>query len=212
MTDTSKTQPIIHLHRGDLPPGLSFPDGVAIDTETMGLNPHRDRLCLVQLSGGDNVCHLVQFPVGSGFEAPNLTALLTDPAVRKLFHFGRFDIAMLYRYLGVIARPVYCTKIASRLTRTYTDRHSLKELCREILGVDLSKQEQTSDWGAAELTPSQQAYAASDVLYLHRLAAELDQRLAREGRTAIAESCFEFLPTRSVLDLSGWPDFDIFSH
>lgn len=204
--------PDIHLHRDDLPAGLAFPDGVAIDTETMGLNPHRDRLCLVQLSGGDGICHLVQFPPGSDFAAPNLRALLTDPATRKLFHFGRFDIASLHRYLGVVAAPVYCTKIASRLTRTYTDRHGLRDLCRELLGVDLSKQEQSSDWGAETLTESQQRYAASDVLYLHRLAAELDRRLAREGRTAIAEACFEFLPTRALLDLEGWPEIDIFSH
>ena len=221
MSDTSKSpptkpqprsEPVIHLHRGDLPDGLSFPDGVAIDTETMGLNPHRDRLCLVQLSGGDGVCHLVQFPVGGGFDAPNLRALLTDPTVRKLFHYGRFDIAMLYTFLGVLTQPVYCTKIASRLVRTYTDRHSLKELCREVLGIDLSKQEQSSDWGAEVLTDSQRSYAASDVLYLHRLAAELDRRLAREGRTEMAQACFDFLPTRARLDVAGWADHDIFSH
>lgn len=212
MSDSSRQQPVIHLHRGDLPPGLSFPDGVAVDTETMGLNPHRDRLCLVQLSGGDGVCHLVQFPAGAPYNAPNLVALLADPTVRKLFHFARFDIATLHRHLGVMTAPVYCTKIASRLCRTYTDRHSLKELCREILGIDLSKQEQSSDWGADELSESQRLYAASDVLYLHRIAAELDRRLAREGRTAIAESCFAFLPTRAVLDLSGWAETDIFAH
>lgn len=212
MSDSARQQPIIHLHRGDLPAGLAFPDGVAVDTETMGLNPHRDRLCLVQLSGGDGVCHLVQFPPGASYDAPNLTALLTDRAVRKLFHFGRFDIAMLHRHLGVVTTPVYCTKIASRLCRTYTDRHSLKELCREVLGIDLSKQEQSSDWGAAELTDSQRLYAASDVLYLHRIAAELDRRIAREGRTAMAESCFAFLPVRALLDTSGWPDTDIFAH
>jgi len=208
----SARQPEIHLHRGDLPAGLSFPDGVAIDTETMGLNPYRDRLCLVQLSGGDDICHLVQFPVGQGYDAPNLSALLTDPATRKLFHFGRFDIATLHRHIGVMATPVYCTKIASRLTRTYTDRHGLRDLCRELLGVEISKQEQSSDWGAEVLTESQQLYAASDVLYLHRLAAELDRRLAREGRTAIAESCFAFLPSRALLDLAGWPEIDIFAH
>jgi ribonuclease D len=201
----------IHLHRGDLPEGLSFGDAVAVDTETMGLNPHRDRLCLVQLSAGDGVCHLVQFAPGR-YEAPNLTALLADPAVTKLFHFARFDIAALQLYLGVVAAPVYCTKVASRLVRTFTDRHGLKDLCRDLLGVDLSKQQQSSDWGADTLTQEQLEYAASDVRHLHALKQRLDQMLAREGRTALAEACFGFLPARAALDLGGWPDLDIFAH
>ncbi|MBI1182301.1 MAG: ribonuclease D [Alphaproteobacteria bacterium] len=201
----------ITLHRGDLPPGLSFGNAVAIDTETMGLKPARDRLCLVQLSAGDGTAHLVQIARGGG-EAPNLSALLADPAVLKLFHFGRFDMAVLYQALGVMPAPVYCTKIASRLVRTYTDRHGLKELCRELLNIDLSKQQQSSDWGAGELTEAQLAYAASDVLHLHALAARLDEMLAREGRTELARACFGFLPTRARLDLAGWSEEDIFSH
>jgi ribonuclease D len=201
----------IHLHRGDLPPDIAFAGVVAIDTETMGLNPHRDRLCLVQLSAGDGVCHLVQFAPGQ-YEAPVLRAMLADPAVLKLFHFGRFDIAVLKHYLGVLTTPVYCTKIASKLIRTFTDRHGLKDLCKELLGVDLSKQQQSSDWGAAELTDEQLRYAASDVLHLHALRAKLDVMLAREGRDAIAAACFEFLPTRALLDLAGWPEDDIFAH
>jgi ribonuclease D len=201
----------IHLHRGDLPPDIAFAGVVAIDTETMGLNPHRDRLCLVQLSAGDGVCHLVQFAPGQ-YEAPVLRAMLADPAVLKLFHFGRFDIAVLKHYLGVLTTPVYCTKIASKLIRTFTDRHGLKDLCKELLGVDLSKQQQSSDWGAAELTDEQLRYAASDVLHLHALRAKLDAMLAREGRDAIAAACFEFLPTRALLDLAGWPEDDIFAH
>jgi ribonuclease D len=201
----------IHLHRGDLPPEIAFTGVVAIDTETMGLHPHRDRLCLVQLSAGDGVCHLVQLAPGE-YEAQRLRALLADPAVLKLFHFGRFDIAVLHHYLGVVTGPVYCTKIASKLVRTFTDRHGLKDLCRDLLGVDLSKQQQSSDWGAAELTDEQLRYAASDVLHLHALRAKLDVMLAREGRSAIAAACFGFLPTRALLDLAGWPEEDIFAH
>lgn len=205
----------VHLYRGDLPADLQLGRLVAIDTETMGLQPHRDRLCLVQLSGGDGVCHLVQIPVvrsGQLHEAPNLAALLGDPTIVKLFHFGRFDIAVLKHYLGVLPQPVYCTKIASKLVRTFTDRHGLKDLCKELIGVELSKQQQTSDWGSEDLTDEQLRYAASDVLYLHQLKARLDDMLEREGRTAIAEACFRFLPTRAVLDLAGWPEDDIFQH
>lgn len=201
----------IELHRGDLPAGVGFGDTVAIDTETMGLNPWRDRLCLVQLSAGDGNAHIVQFAQGN-YAAPNLRRLLTDAKVTKLFHFGRFDIAMLKRYLGVTCSPVYCTKIASRLCRTFTDKHSLKDLCRELLGVELSKQEQSSDWGAADLTEAQLKYAAADVLHLHRIARALDDMLVREGRQALAAACFEFLPARAELDLAGWPDLDIFAH
>jgi ribonuclease D len=201
----------IHLHRGDLPPDIVFTGVVAIDSETMGLHPHRDRLCLVQLSAGDGVCHLVQFAPGE-YAAPRLRALLADPAVLKLFHFGRFDIAVLHHYLGVLTGPVYCTKIASKLVRTFTDRHGLKDLCRDLLGVDLSKQQQSSDWGAAELTDEQLRYAASDVLHLHALRTKLDVMLAREGRSALAAACFEFLPSRALLDLAGWPEEDIFAH
>jgi ribonuclease D len=200
-----------HLHRGDLPEGVDFGASVAIDTETMGLDPHRDRLCLVQLSGGDGVSHLVQFAKGA-YEAPRLKALLTDPTVLKIFHFGRFDIAMLQRYLGVMAQPVYCTKIASRLVRTFTDRHGLKDLVRDLLSIEISKQQQSSDWGAAELSDEQLRYAASDVLHLHALKARLDEMLAREGRTALAQACFDFLPTRALLDLGGWAAEDIFAH
>ena len=201
----------VELYQGDLPAGLDLGEIVAVDTETLGLNPQRDRLCLVQLSSGDGNAHLVQLSDGN-YDAPNLKRLLEDETVTKLFHFGRFDIAMIKRYLGVVCRPVYCTKIASKLSRTYTDRHGLKDLCTELIGVDLSKQQQQSDWGAAELTPEQLEYAASDVLYLHRLKQLLDERLAREGRTALAEACFEFLPHRAELDLAGWEDQDIFSH
>lgn len=184
---------------------------VAIDSETMGLHPERDRLCLVQLSAGDGFCHAVQFPRG-GYRAPNLARMLTNPAVTKLFHFGRFDIAMLSRHLGVTTEPVYCTKIASKLVRTFTDKHGLKELCKELLGVELSKQQQTSDWGAAQLSEEQLRYAASDVLHLHALKAKLDELLAREGRTELAERCFRFLPTRAELDLAGWVEDDLFAH
>lgn len=199
-----------HLHQGDLPEGLDLGKIIAIDTETMGLNPMRDRLCLVQLSAGDGDAHVVQFK--GEYQAPRLKALLVDPNRLKLFHYARFDIAMLARWLGVTCAPVYCTKIASRLTRTNTDKHGLKDLCRDLLGVELSKQQQTSDWGAAALSPEQLAYAASDVLYLHQLKAKLDELLQREGRAALAASCFSFLPTRAALDLMGWPEEDIFSH
>jgi ribonuclease D len=205
----------IHMYRGDLPQGLDLGPVVAIDTETMGLNPARDRLCLIQLSGGDGICHLVQMPrlrPGEIHQAPNLKALLESPKVLKLFHFARFDLAALKSYLGVTCQPVYCTKIASKLVRTFTDRHGLKDLCKELLGVELSKQQQSSDWGAEELTADQQKYAASDVLYLHQLKAKLDLLLAREGRTEIAEACYRFLPTRAVLDLAGWEEPDIFHH
>ncbi|MBS0538530.1 MAG: ribonuclease D [Proteobacteria bacterium] len=201
----------IHLHHGDLPADVTFGAVVAIDTETMGLNPHRDRLCLVQLSGGDGNAHLVKIARGP-LKAPRLAALLADPKVLKLFHFGRFDIAVLEHALGVRCEPVYCTKIAAKLTRTFTDRYGLKNLCQELLGVDLSKQQQTSDWGAETLTEEQMAYAASDVLHLHALKSRLDALLAREGRTELAEACFRFLPTRARLDIAGWPDVDIFAH
>jgi len=200
-----------HLHHGDLPADLEFGPSVAIDSETMGLNTRRDRLCLIQLSAGDGVCHLVQFR-GGDYSAPNLKALLADPKVTKLFHFARFDLAAIQHYLGVTCGPVYCTKIASRLARTFTDRHGLKDLCRDLLGVEISKQMQSSDWGAAELSEEQQRYAASDVLYLHRLRAALDEMLVREGRAELARACFEFLPARVALDLAGWADVDIFAH
>ncbi|WP_353471174.1 ribonuclease D [Salipiger sp. H15] len=200
-----------HLYQGDLPDGLDLGSVVAIDCETMGLNPHRDRLCVVQLSGGDGDAHLVQIARGQDV-APNLCRLLEDPQVLKLFHFGRFDIAVLFQSFGALAAPVYCTKIASRLVRTYTDRHGLKNLTHELLGVDISKQQQSSDWGAPELKPAQLDYAASDVLHLHRLREVLDAMLAREGRAEIAQACFDFLPTRAKLDLAGWPDTDIFAH
>jgi ribonuclease D len=199
------------LHRGDLPEGLLFGDAIAIDTEAMGLHPHRDRLCLIQLSRGDGDAHLVQFAPGC-YDAPNLKRLLADPGIVKLFHFARFDIAMLYHYLGVMAYPLYCTKIASRLVRTFTDRHGLRDLCRDLLGVDLKKEQQSSDWGAATLSEEQLRYAASDVLHLHALRTRLDAMLAREGRVALAQSCFEFLPARALLDLEGWPEQDIFAH
>jgi ribonuclease D len=201
----------ITLHRGDLPADLSLGAVVAVDTETMGLNPHRDRLCLVQLSAGDGNAHLVQIPRGPA-KALRLAALLADPAVLKLFHFGRFDIAMLEHALGIRCEPVYCTKIAARLVRTFTDRWGLKDLCKELLGVDLSKQQQTSDWGADTLSEEQLAYAASDVLHLHALRTKLDALLEREGRTELAQAAFRFLPTRARLDLAGWPDVDIFEH
>lgn len=199
------------LHRGDLPEGLLLGDAVAIDTEAMGLNQHRDRLCLAQLSRGDGDAHLVQFAPGC-YDAPNLKRLLGDPGIVKLFHFARFDIAILHHYLGVMPRPLYCTKIASRLVRTFTDRHGLRDLCRDLLGVDLKKEQQSSDWGAPSLSEEQLRYAASDVLHLHALRARLDGMLAREGRTALAQSCFEFLPARALLDLEGWPEQDIFAH
>jgi ribonuclease D len=201
----------IRLHRGDLSADIMLGPVVAVDTETMGLNPLRDRLCLVQLSSGDGNSHLVQIARDQE-SAPNLKQLLENPAVLKLFHFARFDIAALKHQLGIECRPLYCTKIASRLVRTFTDRHGLKDLCRDLLGIDLSKQQQSSDWGAAELTQEQLRYAASDVLHLHALKAKLDEMLAREGRQALAEACFGFLPARAELDLAGWPDLDIFAH
>ncbi|WP_449040547.1 ribonuclease D [Paracoccus sp. (in: a-proteobacteria)] len=202
----------IHLHRHDLPDGLELGPVVAIDTETMGLDPRRDRLCLVQMSSGDGNAHLVQIAPGQR-QAPNLVRMLADPATLKLFHFGRFDIAALENAFGVVTAPVWCTKIASKMVRTFTDRHGLKYLLSDLVGVDISKQQQTSDWGAAELSPAQLEYAASDVLHLHALKAELEQRLAREGRTALAQACFDFLPTRAHLDLLGWgDDNDIFHH
>jgi ribonuclease D len=202
----------IHLHRHDLPAGLSLGPIVAIDTETMGLDPRRDRLCLVQLSSGDGTAHLVQLLPGSNLGCPNLKALLTDPGVTKLFHFARFDIAAMLNALGVVTAPVICTKIASRLVRTYTDRHGLKDLAKDLAGVDLSKQQQSSDWGAPELTPEQMAYAASDVLYLHAIWAKLEALLAREGRTEIAQAAYTFLPTLAKLDLLGYGEPDLFHH
>ena len=206
----------IDLHDGDLPDGLDLKalargGAVAIDTETMGLNPHRDRLCLVQLSPGDGTVHLVQFRKGQ-YDAPNLKRLLTDPDVTKLFHFARFDVAVMQAYLGVVCQPVYCTKVASKLVRTFTDKHGLKDLVKDLLGVELSKQQQSSDWGADELTPEQMKYAASDVLHLHDLKAKLDVMLAREGRAHLAQACFDFLPARGALDLGGWEQPDILAH
>jgi ribonuclease D len=199
------------LHKNDLPDGLDLGRTVAIDTETLGLNPFRDRLCLAQLSAGDGVCHAVQFEVGR-YEAPNLKRLLTDPATLKIFHYARFDVAMFKRYLGVTTAPIYCTKIASKLVRTYTDRHGLKDLVKELLGVELSKEQQSSDWGAPHLTEKQLAYAASDVAHLHKLKEALDAMLVRESRTALADACFAFLPARADLDLAGWGEVDIFAH
>ena len=201
----------IHLHQNDLPDGLDLGPVVAVDTETMGLIPGRDRLCLVQLSAGDGSAHLVQIARGQT-SAPRLEALMADPGTLKLFHYARFDIAALHAAFGVVTRPVWCTKIASKLVRTYTDRHGLKYLLQEMLEIDISKQQQSSDWGAETLTDAQMAYAASDVLYLHRLKDALDQRLEREGRSEIAQACFDFLPTRAALDLAGWPETDIFAH
>ena len=201
----------IHVHKGDLPDGLSFGASVAVDSETMGLRLGRDPLCLVQLSAGDGDAHLVHLD-RSTYDAPNLKRLLTDPRVLKIFHFGRFDIAMFALHLKVRTTPVYCTKIASKLARTYTDRHGLKDVSRELLGLELSKVQQSSDWGAAELSAEQQAYAASDVLHLHQLKAKLDAMLQREGRDAMAQACFDFLPHRAELDLAGWEDVDIFAH
>ena len=206
----------IHLHRNDLPEDLTLGPVVAVDTETMGLNPHRDRLCLVQMSPGDGHAHMVQMiPAergGYGFDCPNLKRLLSDPGVVKLMHFARFDVAVLQHSLGITVSPVKCTKIAARLVRTFTDRHGLKDLCRELLGVELSKQQQSSDWGAMELTSEQLAYAASDVLYLHALWAKLEAVLLREGRLDLAEACFDFLPTRGRLDLLGYEQPDVFAH
>jgi len=200
-----------HLYQNDLPDGLNLGPIVAIDCETMGLNPHRDRLCLIQMSDGDGNCHLVQVAKGQT-QAPNLCRMLEDPDVLKLFHFGRFDIAALYNAFGATTAPVYCTKIASRLVRTFTDRHGLKTLLQDMCGVDISKYQQQSDWGAEKLTDAQLDYAASDVLYLHQLKDKFDAMLAREGRTETAQACFDFLPTRAKLDLAGWPETDIFAH
>ena len=200
-----------HLYQNDLPDGLDLGPIVAIDCETMGLNPHRDRLCLIQMSSGDGDCHLVQVAKGQT-DAPNLCAMLENPDVLKLFHFGRFDIAALYNAFGTLTAPVYCTKIASKLVRTYTDRHGLKTLLQDMVGVDISKHQQQSDWGAATLTDAQLNYAASDVLHLHKLKSAFDVVLEREDRTEIAQSCFDFLPTRAQLDVAGWPETDIFSH
>ena len=200
-----------HLYQGDLPDDLKLGPVVAIDCETMGLNPHRDRLCVVQLSDGDGNAHLVQIAKGQT-EAPNLCRMLADPDTLKLFHFGRFDIAALYSAFGTLTAPVFCTKIASKLVRTYTDRHGLKYLLQELIGIDISKQQQSSDWGAPALSAAQLDYAASDVLYLHRLRDVLSEMLEREGRTELAQACFDFLPARAVLDLTGWPEIDIFAH
>ncbi|MFL6731736.1 MAG: ribonuclease D [Sphingomicrobium sp.] len=203
----------VHLHEEDLPADVRFAEGpIAIDTEAMGLVPGRDRLCLVQLSDGKGDEHLVQFRRGSDYSAPNLKALLADSQRLKLYHFARFDIGIMQAYLGIMAAPIYCTRTASRLVRTYTDRHGLKDLVKELLNIDLSKQQQTSDWGADELSDAQRDYAASDVRYLHQLKAKLDERLAREERTLLAQACFDFLPTRALLDLAGWPEHDIFAH
>jgi len=200
-----------YLHKGDLPDGLSFGASVAVDSETMGLRIGRDPLCVVQLSAGDGDAHLVQLN-RPGYDCPNLKRLLTDPAVLKLFHFGRFDIAMFALHLGITTGPVYCTKIASKLARTYTDRHGLKDVTKELLGIDISKAQQSSDWGARTLTPDQQAYAASDVLNLHAIKAKLDAMLEREGRASLAQACFDFLPARALLDVAGWEEVDIFAH
>ena len=201
----------IRLHKGDLPPDYLAGESVAIDTETLGLKPNRDRLCVVQLSTGDGSADVVQIAKGQT-SAPNLERLLADASVKKLFHFGRFDIAVMFQAFGIMTENIYCTKIASKLVRTYTDRHGLRELCREMLAVDISKQQQSSDWGANVLTDAQVAYAASDVLHLHALRVKLDAMLVREGRDGVAQRCFDFLPTRARLDLMGWPDTDIFAH
>ena len=203
----------VHLHEEDLSADVRFADGpIAVDTEAMGLVAGRDRLCLVQLSDGKGDEHLVHFRKDSDYSAPNLKALLSDPKRLKLYHFARFDVGIMQAYLGIVAEPLYCTRTASRLVRTYTDRHGLKDLVKELLNVDLSKQQQTSDWGAAELTDAQREYAASDVRYLHQLKEKLDERLEREDRTALAQACFDFLPARALLDIAGWPDQDIFAH
>jgi len=202
----------VYLHQEDLPEGVLAPGPVAVDTETMGLVTPRDRLCLVQIADGRGDEHLVRFAPGSDYAAPQLRAVLADPARLKLYHFARFDLAAISHYLGVVAAPVYCTKTASRLIRTYTDRHGLKELVRELLGQEVSKQQQSSDWGAADLSDAQKDYAASDVRYLHAMRTILDERLVREGRMALAQACFDFLPARAALDLAGWPEIDIFAH
>ena len=201
----------IKLYKGDLPNGLDFGAAVAVDTETLGLIPRRDKLCLVQLSAGDGNAHLVQLDRAS-YDAPNLKTLMVNPAVTKIFHFARFDVAMMKHYLGIDTAPLYCTKIASKLTRTYTDKHGLKDLIKELLGVELNKQQQSSDWGAHVLSDAQKQYAAQDVLYLHELKARLDQMLEREGRTGVARACFDFVPARAALDLGGWTEEDVFAH
>ena len=203
----------VHLHQEDLPADVRFADGpIAVDTEAMGLNPHRDRLCLVQLSDGKGDEHLVRFAKGSDYAAPNLKLLLADTNRLKLYHFARFDVGIMYAYLGIVAGPLYCTRTASRLVRTYTDRHGLKDLVKELLGHEISKQQQTSDWGAPDLSDAQREYAASDVRYLHALKEKLDERLRREDREGLAQACFDFLPARAVLDIAGWPEQDIFAH
>lgn len=201
----------IEVYQGDLPAGMGFGDSVAVDTEAQGLNPNRDRLCVVQVSAGGGVCHLVQFP-DADFTAPNLKALFTDDAVTKIFHYARFDVAIIKKYMGVVCGPVYCTKIASKLSRTYTGNHGLKDVCKELVNIDLSKEQQSSDWAVETLSPSQIEYAAADVLYLHQIRDELDKILQREGRSDLARACFEFLSTRADLDLGGWSDEDIFAH
>lgn len=201
----------IRLHKGDLPAGLDLGNTIAVDTETLGLVPRRDKLCLVQLSAGDGNAHLVQLD-RAAYEAPNLKALLADPAIVKIFHFARFDVAALKQYLGVDTAPVYCTKIASKLTRTYTDKHGLKDLIKELLGIELNKQQQSSDWGAHVLSDAQKQYAAQDVLYLHELKSRLDRMLEREGRAGLARACFDFVPVRAALDLGGWTEEDVFAH
>jgi len=202
----------IKLHEGDLPPGLNLGPIISVDTETMGLNPARDRLCVVQLSDGSGNEHLVRFRRGSDYSAPNLKALLSDPHRLKLYHFARFDVGIMQAYLGIVAAPLYCTRTASRLVRTYTDRHGLKDLVKELLGHEISKQQQTSDWGADDLSEAQREYAASDVRFLHSLKEKLDERLEREGRMTLAQACFDFLPARALLDIAGWAEQDIFAH
>ena len=201
----------IKLYKGDLPAGIDFGSSVAVDTETLGLIPRRDKLCVVQLSSGDGNAHIVQLD-RSSYDAPNLKALFANPAVTKIFHYARFDVAVIKHYLGVDTAPLYCTKIASKLTRTYTDRHGLKDLVKELLGIELNKQQQSSDWGAHVLSDAQKQYAAQDVLYLHELKSRLDQMLAREGRVGVAQACFDFIPTRAALDLAGWTEEDVFAH
>lgn len=207
----AKKPKTIELHKGDLPKGITFPDGVAIDTETQGLDPHRDRLCVAQLSGGDGICHLVQF-ARDGYDAPNLRRVLEDKKTVKIFHYARFDVAILGKYLNARVSPVYCTKIASKLVRTYTDRHGLKDVTKELLGIELSKEQQSSDWAAAKLSAAQTRYAAADVLNLHAIRERLNVMLVREGRAELAERCFEFIATRAELDLAGWAETDIFAH
>lgn len=205
-------EPIIHLHQGDLSDSVTFKESVAVDTETMGLNPHRDRLCLVQLSGGDGICHLVQLNQSRTYDCPHLKKILSDPKILKIFHFARFDVATLQHFLRIRVKPVYCTKIASKLVRTFGDRHSLRDLCRELIGVEISKEQQSSDWGVKNLSPEQQTYAATDVLYLHRLKNVLDEMLKREGRLEIAQRCFDFMPTCADLDLLGYERLSVLEH